>query len=121
MNVGKNLQLIREINNYTQSYVAEYIGVNQKTYSTMEKAENNISVEILLKLTELYQISLAKILELNAEAILNNNNQQGGTSYFNNNANYYTGEKEMYQEMIQHLEALISSQQKFIEDINNSK
>lgn len=121
MNVGKNLQLIRELNNYTQSYVAEKLGINQKTYSNLEKAENNVTVAILLQLSEIYEVSLAKILELNADTILNNNNQQGGTSYINNHATFYNGEKEMYQQMITQQANLIEKQQKLLDGHTTSK
>ena len=122
MNVGKNLQLIRELNNYTQSYVAEKLGINQKTYSNLEKAENNVTVAILLQLSEIYEVSLSKILELNADTILNNTNQQGGISINStHNANFYTGEKEMYQQMITQQANLIEKQQKLLDGHTTSK
>lgn len=121
MNIGKNLQIIRELNNYTQSYVAEKLGISQKSYSNLERAENDITVDTLLKVAEIYQISLARVLEINAEAILNNNSQQGGVSYFNNQATFYNGEKEQFQNIITSQAELIQAQQLMIKDLQKSQ
>ena len=118
MNVGKNLQVIRELNNYTQSYVADKLGISQKSYSNLERANNDISLDILLRLSELYQISLTKILELNAETILNNNSQNGGISCINNhNATIYSCEKEMFQQLLNSQNELIQAQQQIIKEL----
>lgn len=117
MNIGKNLQIIRELNNYTQTYMAERLGISQKSYSNLERAENDITVDVLLKVADIYQISLAKMLELNAEAILNNNSQQGGISYINNQATFYNGEKEEFQLLLRSQSELILAQQQMIRDL----
>ena len=121
MNVGKNLQVIRELNNYTQSYVADKLGISQKSYSNLERANNDISLDILLRLSDLYQISLTKILELNAETILTNNSQQGGIGYINNLSNLYNGEKEMFQQLVNSQNELIQAQQQIIRDLQYTK
>ena len=121
MNVGKNLQVIRELNNYTQSYVADKLGISQKSYSNLERANNDISLDVLLRLSDLYQISLTKILELNAEAILNNNSQQGGISYINNQATFYNGEKEEFQQLLRSQSELIQAQQQIIKELQKQK
>lgn len=112
MNVGKSIQTIRELNNFSQTFVAQQLGISQKTYSTLEKSENDISVSTLLKLSKLYNVSLNKILELNAEVILNSSNNHVGTVYFNNHGTYHNDDVTMFKEIIQ-------SQMKQIEVLNN--
>lgn len=117
MNVGKNLQIIREIRNYSQNYVAEYLGVSQKSYSNLERSENNISVDVLIKLSELYNIGVAKLLELNTELIFNNNSQNGGVGYINNLSNLYSGEKESYLQIMEQQASLIDAQLQIIKEL----
>jgi len=101
MNIGRSIQTIKELNNYSQTFVANLIGVSQKIYSNFEKSENNISVETLMKLTQLYKITLSKILELNADTILNTTTMNGGISYFNNNGSYHHEDFEICKQVIQ--------------------
>lgn len=112
MNVGKSIQTIRELNNFSQTFVAQQLGISQKTYSTLEKSENDISVSTLLKLSKLYNVSLNKILELNAEMIINSSHNEVGIGYFNNNGTYLHEDVKMFKEIIQ-------SQMKQIEVLNN--
>lgn len=121
MNVGKNLQIIREVNDFTQNHVADFLGISQKSYSNLERAKNNVSVEVLLKLSELYKINVLKFLELNTEMIFNNNTQNGGVGYINNLANLYSGEKENYQLLLSQQSALIDAQQTLINDLTIKK
>lgn len=121
MDIGKNLQVIRELNIYTQAYMAERLGISQKSYSNLERAKNDITIDVLLKIADIHQISLAKVLELNAEAILNNNSQQGGVSYFNNQATFYNGEKEQFQNIIASQAELIQAQQQMIKDLQKGQ
>lgn len=57
-----NLKILREINNYTQEYVAEQIGVDQSTYSKIERNPKNLKVDQAEKLAQLYEVELEDIL-----------------------------------------------------------
>ncbi|MCA0430953.1 MAG: helix-turn-helix domain-containing protein [Bacteroidetes bacterium] len=94
MDVGANIKKLREFKNFTQTSMAEAIGVSQKTYSNIENAKNNITVEDIDKIAKALGVSFNKILELNAEAILNNSSQVGGISQINTAPSYnYLNEK----------------------------
>ena len=57
-----NLRVLREINNYTQEYVASQIGVDQSTYSKIERNPKIIKGEQAEKLAELYDVGVGDIL-----------------------------------------------------------
>jgi transcriptional regulator with XRE-family HTH domain len=57
-----NLRVLREINNYTQEYVASQIGVDQSTYSKIERNPKIIRGEQAEKLAELYDVGVGDIL-----------------------------------------------------------
>lgn len=121
MNVGKNLQIIREIHNYTQSYVADFLGISQKSYSNLEKANNNITVETIMKICELYKINVSKVLDFTTESILNINNQSGGSNFYNNHhANFYNDEKESYIQLINQQAKLIDAQLELIKEFTSN-
>ncbi|HVZ57341.1 MAG TPA: helix-turn-helix transcriptional regulator [Chitinophagaceae bacterium] len=57
------LKILREINDYTQDYVAQQIlGISQNTYSRLEQDPSRITAEQAQKLADLYQVSLANLL-----------------------------------------------------------
>lgn len=49
-------------NEYTQKYVADYLHVKQNTYSQYELGVLNYPVEVLMKLADLYGVSVDYLL-----------------------------------------------------------
>lgn len=59
-----NIRNLREDNDWTQQYVADYLGVNRRTYSAYETGTNSMVPEILIQLSELYDTSVDYLLGL---------------------------------------------------------
>ncbi len=49
MNVGQNIKNLRELRNLNQQAMADMLEISQKTYSNIENAGNNITVEVIEK------------------------------------------------------------------------
>lgn len=58
------LKDLREDNDYTQAFIAEYLGVKQNTYSQYECEKREIPIALLVKLAKLYNTSVDYILGL---------------------------------------------------------
>lgn len=57
------LKILREINNYTQEFVAEDIlNISTTTYGRLEQNSSKITAEQAQKLSELYKVSIANLL-----------------------------------------------------------
>ena len=54
----EKIRELREDNDYTQKQVAAYLHIKQATYSEYESGKINVPVEALMKLSELYHVSL---------------------------------------------------------------
>ncbi|MDE5984974.1 MAG: helix-turn-helix domain-containing protein [Eubacterium sp.] len=52
------LKDIREDSDITQKQVAEYLNIQQNTYSQYENGKRDISVELLSKLADYYNVSV---------------------------------------------------------------
>ncbi len=61
------LKDLREDNDYTQTYVADYLNIRQNTYSQYENRMREIPISALIKLSRLYNTSVDYILELTDE------------------------------------------------------
>lgn len=54
---------LREDNDFTQQQVAEKIGITQRKYSYIETGTQMLTDEILVKLSNLYDVSIDYILK----------------------------------------------------------
>lgn len=55
---------LREDSDYTQEYVAEYLGTSQTMYARYERGANELPIRHLIKLCHLYNVSADYILGL---------------------------------------------------------
>jgi transcriptional regulator with XRE-family HTH domain len=54
----KNIKNLREDHEYKQETIAKYLHVMQTTYSKYELGKINIPIDALIKLADLYDVSL---------------------------------------------------------------
>ena len=60
----KTIRNLREDCDYTQAYVASYLGTSQTMYARYERGANELPLHHLIKLCELYDVSSDYILGL---------------------------------------------------------
>lgn len=53
----KRIRDLREDNDYTQEYVAAYLGTSQTMYARYERGANEMPVRHLIRLSKLYDVS----------------------------------------------------------------
>lgn len=61
--VFQRIRELREDHDWKQGYVAEKLGITQTNYSKYELGKVNIPVEMLMKLADLYDVSLDYLTE----------------------------------------------------------
>lgn len=59
--IGKNIQLIRKSNGYTQEKLAEKIEVSVRYISDIEQNRANPSYEVLIRICNLFRVSMDQI------------------------------------------------------------
>lgn len=63
MQLGKNLKIARQNSGYTQEEVSNILFVSQQTISNWEKGISTPSVSDLVKISNLYQVSVDTLLK----------------------------------------------------------
>ena len=58
------LRDLREDNDITQKTIAEYLSIKQNTYSQYENEIRQIPIDLLVKISTFYKVSVDYILEL---------------------------------------------------------
>lgn len=61
-NIGFKLKTLREINNYSQEYIAGQLNISQAAYSKIESGATQLAIEHLTKLAEVYKLTPNDIL-----------------------------------------------------------
>jgi transcriptional regulator with XRE-family HTH domain len=67
--VGQKIKKLRELRNYTQSYMAIELDITQQGYSKIEK-EGRLTVDQLDKIASILDVDSAYILNFNEEQLL---------------------------------------------------
>ena len=98
------LKILREINDYTQGFLAEdVLGISQTTYARLEQNPSKITAEQAQKLSDLYKVSIANLLSEATPVITFKDsikqNSYGTTGYQHSNANnFHEGEVKALRE-----------------------
>ena len=63
----KQIRNLREDHDYTQRYVASYLGTSQTMYARYERGANELPIQHLISLCTLYQVSSDYILGISTQ------------------------------------------------------
>ena len=97
---GEKLKLIRELRGYSQEYVASELGIAQNTYSKIETNQTRLSADMLERIAGLFDVSPLDIIS-SQPAIVNFQSNKGTQQSFGYVENVISGQKELYEKMLQ--------------------
>ncbi len=106
-----NIKTIRESKNLTADYIAQQMGISQSTYSRKETGESDFSLTELIRLGEVFEVSVSKIIDMDLARIINNpqfhDNSHGIIENYTNNNNEegYKAALEQYKAEVEYLKA----------------
>lgn len=105
--LGNKLRMLREVNNYTQEYVASVLDIAPNTYSLLEKGQATFSIERIEKLAQLYKLDVSDFLRLSDQTIIHHITHSNGICSENVNIHHNgleADERQMYKDTIARLE-----------------
>ena len=70
--LSKRLKELRIENNYSQYEIANLIGIAQVTYSTYELCRRSVSIQNLVKIAKIYNVSTDYLLGISDDRIIQN-------------------------------------------------
>ena len=68
--IALKIRKLREIHGYPQEYVAFQLGVSQAAYSKKETGRTELSLTVLQQVSQLYNISLMDLINLNMQDLI---------------------------------------------------
>lgn len=113
---NSKLKIFRELNNYTQKYIAEEVlGISQNTYSRLEQNPKKITKEQAEKLSDIYNITIEQLLS-NDTPIVSFNNNTIDKAFIQN---YYETQKELVDAVIKEKDSQIEFLKIELEKVRN--
>ena len=75
MEIGENLRKLRERKNISQQYVADYVGVERKTYINWETGESDVKSKFIPMLADLFNVEIGDLYQgKSSEVFITQNN-----------------------------------------------
>lgn len=76
-NLSQKLRKIRNEREYSQEFIAEKLDISQKTYSNIENNRSSISIDLLERISKLYEIEVIELLGVESidEGVINLNDK----------------------------------------------
>jgi transcriptional regulator with XRE-family HTH domain len=83
MNIGDNLKVIRNKKNISQQDVADYLGIDRKTYVSWESGSVEIKSSYIPKLAEYLQVEINDLFREKGNIIINQHNSDNKDTSIN--------------------------------------
>jgi transcriptional regulator with XRE-family HTH domain len=102
LHIGQKIKKLRELKNFTQSHVANELGITQSAYSKIELGETEVSYSKLTRIAEIFGVSPEEIVSFNEQMIFNIMHNQTGNGFVINKG-VSDNEKRLYEDQIAQL------------------
>ena len=84
MSIGNNLKIIRSRSSISQQDIADYLGIDRKTYVSWESGTVDIKSSYIPKLAEFLRVEISDLFkEKSSEIIINQNNSENKNNSIN--------------------------------------
>jgi len=100
MNIGNNLRVLRTKQNISQQEIADFLGIDRKTYLSWEAGETDIKSSFIPKLAEFLQVEINDLFkEKVSNVIINQNNSDNKDNSINGVVLLITDKEDIIQVM----------------------
>ncbi len=113
---GDKIRLVREMRGLSQENVAAKLGIGQNTYSRIETNQAKLESRMLVKIAEVLEVSPMDILS-SQPAIINFQSNKGTQQSIGYVENVISGQKELFEKMLENKDQEIGRLNKIIEKL----
>ncbi|HAK76249.1 MAG TPA: XRE family transcriptional regulator [Runella sp.] len=101
--IGNKFKKLRELRNFTQSHMAEQLGISQSSYSTIENGEQDITLSRLEEISKLLGMRVEDVITFDEKMVFNISNSKNGVGYVHQNT---VSNDEKWEELYREMSAL---------------
>ncbi len=121
MTLNNKIRKLREMNNLSQEQMAERVSVSKNTYGKIERGESQLTIEILGKISQVFDMDMVELIDLNDRGLVclfaeNHSENNNGTQYgnFYQSSDNLMAENEKLQLTIKHNEEMLAQKDMLI-------
>jgi transcriptional regulator with XRE-family HTH domain len=103
MHIGQKIKKLRELKNFTQTHLAQELGVTQSAYSKIELGESEVTYSKLEKISEVLGMKPEDVISFNESMVFNVMHNNNGHNGFVINNNITDNERKLYENQIKFL------------------
>lgn len=100
--LGSRIKAFRNAKNFTQEQVADKIGVSRQKYARIESGVNSITLDILLKVAEVLDVTvgdITKVLDETPKVAYRAGEQSGSSEKIFDMLDLFYANKHMYEKL----------------------
>jgi transcriptional regulator with XRE-family HTH domain len=102
MNIGDNLRVIRNRNNVSQQEIADFLGIDRKTYVNWEAGTVDIKSSYIPKLAEFLHVEINDLFrEKSSKIVINQHNTDNKDNSVNNGIVLLLTDKESVNQLVE--------------------
>lgn len=102
MNIADNLRVLRNKNNISQQEIADFLGIDRKTYISWESGVVDIKSSYIPKLAEFLQVEITDLFrEKPSEIVINQHNSDNKDTSINNSIVLLLTDKEAANRLVE--------------------
>lgn len=98
--IGRKIKKMRELKNYTQSYMAEKLNLSLSGYGKIERDETDVTLNRLQEIAEILETDYSSILNFDDRHVFNLSRNRSANGIVQNQQ---LTDKEGWQELVKHL------------------
>ena len=122
MGSSEKINIMREMNQWTQEEVAEKLGMSTTGYAKIERGQTNVSVEKLKQIAQVFNLNVAQLLDDDERFVICSigDNHSNYNNYFGTNEKLSL-ENEKLKQLLSAKESEIEALKKVIALLENAK
>lgn len=123
MTIHEKIRTLRELNNWTQEYMAEKMNIAPNTYARFERGETRLDFNKLQQIATLFQCKLTDLIDNDKQTLFfqigcyDNYQQQNSTHY--HSSDKLIAENEKLKLIIQHKDELLAQKENELMTLKN--
>ena len=115
MKTGEKIRKIRQLKDFSQSYMAAKLGISQNHYSRLERGETKIAQERLEQIAELLEVDVTDISSFDDYLARGKSNNSKAVKKIANIIDIWENERRLYKAIIKMKDNEISFLKKLID------
>lgn len=104
LNIGEKIRKVRDLRGFSQEYVAQKLGVSQRSYGKLETGETKLDIPRIEKISDILGVEPVSLITFDEKMLFTNYNKAETQTGFFSTYQSSEQERELFNSRIEQLE-----------------